>query len=726
MTVAQPSSVLESDLSSGLGGDDPLLDCLHIITRLHGRPVSQSALIGGLPLANKRLTPALFIRAAERHGYAARVVKRSLTKLSRLLLPAVLILKDSGACVLTEYGKRKTAKVVFPEAGFAIKDIAVEELARQFTGFVIFVQPTLRIEEARLGLHAFKPSSPWFWSILWRFKRYYLEAMFAGVLVNVLTVAISLFTMNVYDRVVPNNATDTLYVLAAGTALAVGFEFAARSLRSYFLEVAGKKADLLLASRLFAQALGLKMAVRPASSGSFSAQLREYESLRDFMTSATLTTVMDLPFVAFFIWIISLIGGPLFLVPLLTVPVVVAVGLIAQLPLSYLMRSHLREGALRHAVLIESIEGMENLKALCAEGVMLGKYENYVAMTGKSATRAREISSFVVNFSYLAQQISTIALVVWGVDLIGKGDLTSGALIATVILAGRGLAPLQQVAALLTRYQYARSTYITLNELMHRPIERPEDRQFIHRPLLSGAIQFERTRFAYPNAKLEVLREISFTLRPREHVAILGRIGSGKTTLLKLILGLYTPQAGAIRLDDVDLEQFDPVDVRRHIGYVGQELQLFYGTLRDNVALGTPHATDEEIVAASRLAGLDKLINHHPQGFDMIVGERGEGLSGGQKQTIAIARALLKRPSIMLLDEPTSAMDHSAEQAFITNMRQYLENRTLVLVTHKPTLLALVSRIIVIENGQVALDGPRDEVLKRLMAQAGPPQTSAQ
>lgn len=702
----------------GEGYDDPLLDCLHILTRLHGRPVSPAALRAGLPMAGTHLTPQGFLRAAERQGYSARIVKRSLGKISRLLLPAVLLLHDETAGVLVDFdSKRKLAKVVLPESGIGAREIPVAELARQFTGFVIFAQPSLELAASAAAADGGRASRSWFWGTLWRFRRHYLEAALAGLLINVLTIAMSLFCMNVYDRVVPNNATETLVVLAVGTGLAVGFEFLARSLRAYFLDAAAKKADLLLAGQLFAQALGLKMAAKPPSVGSFTAQLREFEALRDFITSATLTTIMDIPFAAFFIWVVWLIGSDLYLVPLMTVPVIMLVGLAAQWPLAYLMRSHLRESALKHGVLIESIEGIEMLKALCAEGSMLGKYETYTALTSKSATRARQISAFVVNFSLFAQQLATIAIIVMGVQLIGEGELTLGALIAVVILNGRALAPLQQVANLLTRYQHTRAIYRALDELMQRPIERPRDRKFIHRPEIAGGIAFEHLEFAYPQQKLPVLRDMSATIAAGERVAILGRIGSGKSTLLKLILGLYAPTSGAIRIDDVDLDQFDPADLRRKIGYVAQETRLFYGSLRDNVTMGLPQASDEAVLKAARLSGLDKLVNHHPSGFDMLVGEHGEGLSGGQSQTVAIARAVLKEPSILLFDEPTSAMDNSAEQAFIAGMREYLANRTLVLVTHKPTLLVLVTRMIVVEGGQIAMDGPRDEILKRLMRQ---------
>ncbi|MCC7410623.1 MAG: type I secretion system permease/ATPase [Gammaproteobacteria bacterium] len=696
-------------------GGDALLECLAIVTRLHGRPISARALAAGLPLEDHRLTPALFVRAADGQGYSARLARRPLNRISRLLLPAVLLLEGDGACVLTALDLRKgEAGIVMPESGFGSRTLTLKELGGLYSGLCLFVQPRPRPDN-RVDPAAPESTRSWFWGTLWRFRRYYTEAAMSAVLVNVLTVATALFVMNVYDRVVPNNAIESLIVLATGTLIAVGFEFVARNLRSYFLDVAGKKADILLAGQLFAQALGLRLEARPGSAGAFSAQLREFESLRDFITSATLTTITDLPFVFFFVWLIALLGGPLYLVPLAVVPLVVVVGLIAQIPLSRLMRKHLEESALKHGLLVESIEGLEILKASSAEGILQRRWEDYTALTGQTATRSRLISSLVVNVAALAQQCATVAMVVWGVFLIGAGELSVGGLIACVILMGRGLAPLGQVAALLVRYQQARASHTTLNELMRRPLDREPGRRYLHRPTVRGEIAFRELKFAYPGQKLAALDGVSARIGAGEHVAVLGRIGSGKSTLLKLALGLYRPTGGTILIDGTDQDQFDPADLRHHIGYVGQEARLFHGTLRDNVTLAAPLADDGEVLQAARLAGLDKLIEQHPLGFDLPIGEGGAGLSGGQRQAVAIARTLLMRPRVLLLDEPTSAMDFSAEQTFMAHLKQFTRGRTLVLVTHKPSMLTLVDRVLVLEGGRIVADGPRDEVLKQLI-----------
>lgn len=713
----------EPSAAPSRGADEPLLGCLHIVTRLHGAPVSPDALAAGIPLPDERFGPGEFLRAARNHGYAAEVRRRRLKSISSLVMPVTLMLRDGGACVLTRFASRDTAEVVLPESGFGAREVPVSDLQKDYTGYAIFAQPELRAAADAGGAGEWTPRRSWFWGTLVGYWPYYLEAAIAGVLVNVLAVATALFIMNVYDRVVPNNAFETLIVLATGTAMAVGFEFLARSLRSWFLDNAGRKADLVLASEIFAQAVGLPMASRPPSAGAFAAQLREFEVVRDFITSATLTVLMDIPFVAFFIFVIALIGGPLYQVPLMAVPVVLLVGVLAQIPLSIVTRANLRETALRHGLLVESLEGIEMIKAMRAEGLLRRRYEDYSALTGRSANRARTISAFVVNFTMLVQHLVTIGLVFWGVYLIAEGRLTVGALVACVILTGRGLAPLHQVASLLTRYQHARNAYFTLKALMAQQPERPRGRRYTHRRAIEGALGMQDVAFAYPGARRESLDGITFSLSAGEHVAVLGRVGSGKSTLLRLAMGLYPPSSGTVLVDGVDVAQLDPADLRRAVGFVAQDPLLFRGTLRENIALGYPQADDDAVLRAARMAGLESLIDGHPDGLQMALGERGEGLSGGQRQAVANARAFLLEPRVLLLDEPTSAMDNSTEQHFIAQLSAFSPGRTLVLVTHKPTLLSLVSRILVLDNGRVVMDGPREEVLQRLTAQ--PAQTGA-
>jgi ATP-binding cassette subfamily C protein LapB len=703
---------------------DPLLQCLHLLTRLFDRPVEPETLAAGLPLGDGGLTPELFLRAARQQGIAATVDRRSFARISRLLLPAVLLLKDGRACVLTAL-TRRGAEVLLPGDAEGPRRVKRADLAADYAGYCIFAHPQPPPDERSGDLPPPVRSRGWFWGTLWRFRGYYLEAVVAAALVNVLALATALYVMNVYDRVVPNNATETLIVLAVGTGLAILFEFLARTVRSYFLDSAARKVDVLLASKLFQQAVSLRMEERPGSAGAFASQLREFESLRDFCTSATLAVLIDVPFVVFFIWVISLIGGPLAQIPMIAVPAVVLLGLVLQIPLSVVMRQNMRESSLKHGLLVESVENTEALKTLGAEGRLLRRFESYTALSGTSAARSRMISSLMVNATMLVQQAITVTMVLWGVFLIGAGELTVGALIACVILSGRGLAPLGQLAGLMVRFQQARAAYLMLDGLMKKPVERPVGRRFVHRAQLAAGLRFADLCFNYPGQEMAALSSIQASIEQGEHVGVLGRVGSGKSTLLRLALGLYRPTSGAVMLDGVDLQQLDPALVRRRLGLVAQSANLFYGTLRENLAMGAPRLADETLLVAAGVVGLMPLIAQHPLGLDMLIGERGEGLSGGQRQAVSLARALLMEPAGLLLDEPTSAMDHNTEAHFLREMQQWSQGRTLLVATHKPSVLALVDRLLVLEGGRLVMDGPRDQVLRELSSQAPQPQGAA-
>jgi ATP-binding cassette subfamily C protein LapB len=522
--------------------------------------------------------------------------------------------------------------------------------------------------------------------------------------------------MNVYDRVVPNNAVDTLWVLAIGVVTVYSFDVIIRAMRGYFIDLAGKRADIHLSSLLFEKVLGIRMEARPESVGAFANNLSEFESVRNFITSATITTLIDLPFVVLFVAIIALVGGKLALVPLVGIPLILIYGLFIQLPLRSAVEQSIRGSAEKQATLIESLVGLEAIKSQGAEGAMQRKWEDSVAYISSWSVKARLLSSSVVNAAVFIQQLTTVGVVAFGVYLIGEGELSLGGLIASVILAGRALAPMAQVANIATHYHQAKAALHTLDRLMSLPTERQELHDFVHRSGYFGRVEFDGVSFQYPGQKLDSLKDVTLTIEPGERVAILGPVGSGKSTLEKLIMGLYAPISGSVRIDGIDIRQLDPAELRRNIGYVPQDISLFYGSVRDNIVFGAPYVSDETMLKAAKLAGVSSLVDPHPQGFDMPVGERGERLSGGQRQSIGLARAVLLNPPIMLLDEPTNSMDGTTEEAVIGRLEAYLRGRTVVLVTHRPSLLELVDRIIVLDRGRVVLDGPKNSVLERLNA----------
>lgn len=693
--------------------DDPLLGCLTILCTLLDRPISADALTAGLPLEEGHMTPDLFVRAAERAGISGRLIQRNLDDIARFTLPCILLLKDKRACVLTEVGKGTNVRIVLPEMGTGQREVSYQELKDEYFGYAIFARPEFqfdqRAEETRV-----KDPKGWFWGTIVSSWKLYVEVLIAAMLINLFAIASPLFTMNVYDRVVPNFAEETLWVLFVGVLTVFVFDFILKLLRAYLVDIAGKRADTRIAARLFQQMLGMKMAHRPPSAGALANQMREFESLREFFTSSTLIALIDFPFIFMFVGIIFVIGGPIAIVPAAVVFIVIPIGLLVQMPMKRAVQETFREAQQKHAILIEAINGIETIKATASEGRMQRNWETFVNRTARSAMNSHRWSQIAMNFSGFSMQIVTVLTVVFGVYLIQEGELTVGALVACTLLSGRALAPLGQIAGVATRFHQAQQSLTALDGMMQTPVERPEGKNFVHRTNFSGHIEFKNVGFTYPDAKTTALTDVSFNIETGEKVGIIGRIGSGKSTIERLVMALYDPTEGSVLVDATDTRQLDPADLRRSIGVVPQETYLFFGTVKENIALGAPYADDEMILRAARIAGVDEFTSKHPQGLDMPVGERGASLSGGQRQSIGIARALLLDPPILILDEPTSSMDNTTEGRFKTRMQTLLPNKTMLLVTHRASLLSLVDRLLVMDGGRIVADGPKDEVMEAL------------
>ena len=702
--------------SGARAGEDPLAFCLLMLVRLLERPASLQAMIGGLPLVEGRLTPELFIRAADRAGMSARLAQRQLDQISPLSLPCVLLLRGRRACVLTRLGDGADAEVLMPEDAGQPRRMARAALEGLYLGHALFTRPEYRLDERAAGTLgvAQHTAGDWFWSVIGQYRKLYGEVIAAAVLVNLFALATPLFTMNVYDRVVPNQAYQTLWVLALGVFIAFAFDFLLRMLRAYFVDTAGRGADLQLSARIFEQVMSLRMAARPQSAGALASNLRDFEHLREFFTSATLVAVIDLPFVLLFVVLIFVIGGALGLVPLLAIPAVLAVGFVMQSPLRQVTRESFEQATQKHAVLVEAITGIETIKSLNAESRMQRNWEGYVDATSRTQTRAHALSVLTVTFAQIAANLVNVLVVIAGVYLINAGKLSVGGLIACTIMAGRAMAPLGQVAGLLVRFHQTLNSLKALDKLMQAPVERPRGRAYIARPRPAGAIEFRNVTFAYPGQRGPALQNVSFLINPGERVGLIGRIGSGKSTIERLIIGLYEPQEGAVLLDGVDMRQIDPADVRRNVGSVLQENFLFFGSIKDNIVMGSYHFDDAAVLRAAKIAGVDEFTSRHPQGLDMPVGEAGRALSGGQRQSVAIARAVLHDPPILLLDEPTSSMDNSSENRLKARLNEVMEGKTLVLVTHRGSMLTMVDRLIVIDAGRIVADGAKEDVMNAL------------
>ena len=699
--------------ADGSTHDDPLLGCLQIACRLLQAPRSANSLTAGLPLVDNKLTPDLLIRAARRANISARVVNRPLGEISTLVLPAILLLENGRACVMDHVSRDGNARLILPESREGVTEQPLEALAEEYCGYAIFLQPAYHFDE-RTNDTALQRPRHWFWDTFSTSWPIYGEVLLASLLINLFALASPLFIMNVYDRVVPNHAIETLWVLSIGIATVFGFDLLMKTLRGYFVDVAGKRADIILSATLFERVLGIRFAARPPSVGAFANNLHEFDSFRDFFTSASLTALIDLPFVFLFILIIWLIGGPLATIPLAVLPLSLLTGYIVQRALAGNIRDLLRHAGQKQATLIETLTGLETIKSLGAESPLQRRWEQITGNIASLGLKTRFLSSSAVNITVFLQQMATVAVVVYGVYLIADGELSLGGLIACTILTGRALAPLAQVAATLSRYHQARAAYTSTSSLMALPLEQSPEKNFLDRAVIRGSIEFRNVTFHYPGQSVAALTDISFKLREGEKVAIIGRIGSGKSTIEKLILGLYEPDEGAVLVDGVDCRQLNPADLRRNIGNVPQDTLLFYGTVRDNIRLGMPHAEDHAVLAAAEIAGVTDFVNRHPSGFDMPVGERGEGLSGGQRQSIAVARALLRDPPVMLMDEPSNAMDNTTEELFKKRFGEWLGDKTLILVTHRASLLSMVDRIIVLDSGRILADGPKERVLDAL------------
>ncbi len=693
---------------------DSLLECLLIICRLSGVVVTKDSLTSGLPLGGGRMSPALLKRAAARANLTSTVLKKPLETLRTEHIPCILLLKNDEACVLLGWDDdKKNARVILPELTDAEIIFTLEELSSRYAGYAIVTKTQFTFDKRapKVGHVHLKH---WFWGTLAENIGIYRDIMFAAFLINLFALVMPIFTMNVYDRILPNRSLETLWVLVIGVVLIVCADVILRTMRGYFLDWASHRVDIKLSGRIMEQVLGTRLEHRPSSVGSFSSNLRSFETVRDFITSATITALIDIPFAIIFIGVMAWIAWPMIIPVIIGAIIMLIYSFSVQTKMHDLSETMFRVGAIRNATLIESLVGLETIKALGIEGHMQRKWEKSANYLTEVNGKLKLLSNSINNGVNGLQQTVNVILVLLGVYLVIEGDLTMGGLIACTMLAGRALAPIAQSAGLMTQFHNASTSLTSLEAIMEKPTERPVDSNFLSRSNFAGNIEFREVSFSYPGCEVSALKDVSFKIKAGEHVGVLGRMGSGKSTLQKLILGLYLPTSGAILIDGIDSRQIDPAELRRNIGYVQQDTHLFYGSMRDNITMSNPHALDPQVLEAASMGGIDEFVNLHPNGFDMLVGERGETLSGGQRQGVGIARAMVGNPRIIILDEPTSAMDHSGEELVKRRLTEATANRTLLLNTHRSSLFDLVDRIIVIDNGKIMADGGKEQVIEAL------------
>jgi len=648
----------------------------------------------------------------KRHRLMAVWANTEIEQIPSYLMPAVLALNDGVYCIVTAF-KGASVHVIWP-GQTKETTMTMQELKSRYDGQTLIIQHAPETASHRL-LPPQRDGLRWYWSTIWTYRGYYFEAMTANVIANILTVAVVFFAMNVYDRVVPTQAYTSLWTLAIGTSIAILLEFMMRWFKASLVDAGGKKADMAINAALLREILSIRLEHRPQSIGIFASSMRDFEALRDFFSSASLVLIGDLPFIVMFIALIWMIAGPLALIPAAIVPVLIIVGLLAQYPLMKAMRMNMKESGDKQSVLVESLLNLELIKSHRAEEYLQRRWDFSNGAAAQSYKRARSLTNLIMGLTAMLQQLVTVGMIVAGVYLIGQNSLTLGALIAAVILAGRAISPLGNVMSLAARYQQAVASLHTLEHLMQRPRDRDRARHYVIPDKIDGALTSVELEFSYPDEhKIPVIKRISLALNPGDHMALLGRVGSGKSTLLRLMSGLYTPLGGHVLVDGVDLQQVDPNQIRNHVGYVGQDAQLFMGTLRDNLVLSDNRITDSQVIDVLKKLDLYGLVANHPRGLDMPLSEAGGGLSGGQRQLLAIARMMLRDPQFVFMDEPTSHMDQQSEKRVIEVLEPWLKGRTMLLGTHRLQLLAWVDRIAVLERGQIITQGPRDEVLKQL------------
>jgi ATP-binding cassette subfamily C protein LapB len=693
---------------------DPLLVCLALITQLLDSPIPMSTLKNGFALDSKgHIPPAAVPEVATRYGFNAVWTKRRASAFPNYALPVIAPLVDGRVAILRSI-KDGEATVLFAESGMRPHAMPMEEFDALLMeqSLVVKLQPKSSKQQLiPLKTEAFG----WFWNTMWRFRRYYYESMVATVVANILTLATVFFTMNVFNRVIPSQAYGSLWTLTVGVGVAMLLEFMMRHLKARLVDEGGKRADLAVNSTLLREIMSVRLDHRPQSIGIFASSMRDFDALREFISSSLFVTIADLPFVLMFLFLIWVIGGPLVIIPAVVIPILIILSLVVQRKLMRAMRENMKQAGEKQSVLVEALLNLEMLKAHNAEGYLQRRWEKSNAAAVQSFMKIRKITLWVTGLTTTLQQMTSVGIIVMGVYLIHDQSLSLGALIACNILAGRAVAPLGQIVQLATRYQQAKTSLEMLDGLVQRPRDRDHDHRYIVPEVFKGNLMADNLEFAYPSqANLPVIDRVSLTLKPGEHLALLGHVGCGKSTLLRLMAGLYKPASGSVRVDDLDMLQIEPAELRSRFGYVGQDAQLFMGSLRDNLVLSETWITDERIMDVLKKLGLYAMVAAHPRGLDMSLTESGGGLSGGQRQLLTVARMILRDPIYVFMDEPTANMDQDTEARVIRVLGEWLKGRTLIISTHRPQLLAWVDRIAVMQRGKILSEGPRDEILQKL------------
>ena len=696
---------------------DPIELCILWVLENFEKPMSAASLRARVARMPGPWTFDEALEALESLGLRCEEKKLSLEAVLSLDKPTILRTEQGFAAAILPRNEEHPMLMFAPDQNERPFELTPRMLASLYTGSLVVLEAPMKLSEGDAKTHPGRYGH-WFFGPLFAAKHIYLQVALAALLTNVFALATSGFSMIVYDRVMPNGAMETLVALLIGVFIIFISDFVIRSLRAYFLDVAGAQADMVIADTLFEQVIDMELSSRKGPIGSVANSLREFETLREFMTSATLTTLIDIPFAVLFLFVIWSIGGPLVIVPLMAIPLVVGTSLLIQPRMKQLTQTSYEDGQTKHSVAIETLQGIETIKAIGAGSIMRRRWQDVIAHQSAIGLKTRMLAQFAGNMSNFSNQLVWVGTVTMGVYLTQNGMIGSGAIVACSMLSGRSIAPLAQLSQLLTRINQSIASYKSLSSLMQQPRDHKPNSAYMSRDNWQGSIEFRNVSFNYPEQTEHGLQNISFKIEPGARVALVGKVGSGKSTLAKLMLGLYQPDEGSILIDGVDIRQIDLADLRRNVGTVMQDVWLITGTVKQNIAIGGANPSDQDILEASQLAGVHDFISQHPQGYGLRLKERGEGLSGGQKQAITIARALVSKPPIVLMDEPTSAMDLPGEKALIERLKAQLINQTIVVITHRASIIELIDHVLVLDQGRLVAQGPKSDFLKSKQAQA--------
>ncbi len=701
MSEVQESDLVQEPKKQFSISDDYLANALIWLCQYDQNSQPKEAILEGLGI-HEQITIDDFCQAAEKIGYQTDCADQKVAEIEKTMFPCIIQLKNDKYCIMLD-SDGVAGTIVWPKQGYPQEIIPLAQIEQMRNGYIIFIKPKFVMDERAHHPHL-ATDEQWFWNVLRKTYPIYGEVFLASIFINIFAVITSLFSMNVYDRVVPNSALETLYTLALGMLLMNFFDFLLKVMRSYFLDHINKKTDVKLTSMIFDHLLHIKLQSKPKSVGSFSSMINQFESFRDFFTSATMATIIDIPFTLFFIAVIWFLGGPLVLTVLIAVPLVAVATIITQKMSYERVKLSMKLAGQKNAILIEYLASLEAIKFWGAQHQMQQRWDSIIVESAKVHGEIKTIQTVSSYFCQLVQSLSYISMIVYGVILITDAKLTMGALIGSSILSSRAIAPILQVGQLMLRWQQAKSSLDGMDQLMKMPLETKEHSLSVHD--MAGHFKFIKAKFQYPDAPQPALIDIDLDLRPGQRIGIVGSNGSGKSTLVKMLLGLYSPTEGNVLLDGMDINQFHMTALRKAIGYVPQDIHLIHGTLRENITMGYSQVAQEDLIQACKEAGLMEFIGGHPKGLDMVVGERGETLSGGQRQAIALARALIGNPKILILDEPTSALDYQAENNFIENVGRIIGSRTLIMVSHRQSPLKLCKELVIMNQGRIVARQP--------------------